>query len=71
MVRYGDTEMTTHRFTLIVKGPDLQADRLVDAPNEACCDDALVGIADGIQCLDFDREASSPERAILSAVVDV
>lgn len=63
--------MTTHQFTLIVEGLDLQADHRVDALYEAGCDDALVGIADGVQYLDFDREASSLEGAILSAVVDV
>ena len=63
--------MTTYQFTLIVEGPDLQAGHLVDALYEAGCDDALVGSADGVQYLDFDREASSMEEAILSAVADV
>lgn len=63
--------MTTYQFTLIVEGPDLQADDRVDALHEAGCDDALVGSADDVQYLDFDREASSMEDAILSAVADV
>ena len=63
--------MTTYQFTLIVEGSDLQADHLIDALYEADCDDALVGRVDGIQYLDFDREASSTEDAILSAVADV
>ena len=63
--------MTTYQFTLIVEGPDLQADRLIDGLYEAGCDDALVGSADGIQYLDFDREASNLGGAILSAVADV
>ena len=62
--------MTAYQFTLIVEGPDLQADDLIDAIYEAGCDDALVGRAGGVQYLDFDREASSLEEAILSAVTD-
>ncbi len=63
--------MTTHIFTLIVVGPDLQSDETVDALFEAGCDDAIVGRADGIQYLEFDREAASLEDAVLSAVADV
>lgn len=63
--------MASYQFTLIVEGPDLQADDLIDAFYEAGCDDALVGRADGVQYLDFDREAASLEKAILSAVADV
>lgn len=63
--------MTTYQFTLIVEGPDLQADNLIDALFEAGSDDALVGRAGGVQYVDFDREASSIEEAVLSAVADV
>ena len=60
--------MTTHTFTLIVDGPDLQADALVDEVFEAGCHDALVGRADGIQFVDFDREADTLQDAVLTAV---
>ena len=60
--------MATHRFTLIVEGPDLQAEPLVDHLYEAGCDDALAGRSHGAQCLDFDREAPSIEEAILSSI---
>ena len=60
--------MTTHTFTLIVAGPDLQADALIDDVFEAGCDDALIGRADGIQFADFDREADTLQDAVLSAV---
>lgn len=60
--------MTTHTFTLIVEGPDLQSDELVDEVFEAGCDDALVGRADGIQFVDFDREADTLHDAVLSAI---
>lgn len=63
--------MRTYTFTLIVEGPDLQADEMVDALFGAGCDDALVGAVDGVQYVEFDREAETPEQAILSAVADI
>ena len=63
--------MQAFTFTLMVEGPDLQTDELVDALYEAGCDDALVGRSDGVQFLDFDREADSVGEAVLSAVADV
>ena len=64
-------EMSTFTFTLIVEGPDLQANETVDALFEAGCDNALTGCCDGVQYLDFDRDASSLEEAVLSAVADI
>jgi len=63
--------MPLHHFTLIVDGPDLQDDAYIDMLFEAGCDDGTVGRADGIQYIDFDREAPSFDEAILSAVTDV
>ena len=63
--------MSIHHFTLIVDGPNLQDDTLVDAVFEAGCDDATVARIDGIQYVDFDREAASLDHAILSAVADL
>ena len=63
--------MSIHHFTLIVDGPDLQDDMLIDAVFEAGCGDAAIGRIDGIQYVDFDREASSLDEAILSAVADL
>ena len=63
--------MPLHHFTLIVDGPDLQDDACIDMLFEAGCDDGTVGRADGIQYIDFDREAPSFDEAILSAVTDV
>ncbi len=60
--------MNSYHFTLIVHGPDLQSEELVEALYEAGCDDALVGRVDSLQYLDFDREASSLPDAVLSAV---
>ena len=62
--------MSTHHFTLIVDGVDLQEDPVVNGLFESGCDDALVGSTDGVQFLDFDREAASLGEAVLSAVAD-
>jgi len=63
--------MAIFAFTLVVEGPDVHGDRTVNALFEAGCDDALVGSSDGVQYLDFDREATSLEEAVCSAVVDI
>ena len=63
--------MPGHHFTLIVDGADLQDESLIDRLFEAGCDDALVGSTDGVQFIDFDRDAASMDVAILSAVADV
>lgn len=63
--------MTTHSFTLIAEGPDLQEDRILDALHNAGCADALVGRADGVQYVDFDRDAGTLEDAVLSAIADL
>ena len=63
--------MPVHHFTLIVDGADLQDESVIDRLFEAGCDDALVGSADGVQFIDFDRDAASMDVAILSAVADV
>ena len=68
---YLEFEMTNHSFTLIVNGGDLHDAAIADALYEAGCDDALIGTADGIQYLDFDREADALEDAVLSAVADI
>ena len=63
--------MSTHHFTLIVDGPDVQSDAVIDALYEAGCDDALIGRTDGIQYVEFDREAAGLVEAVLSAVADI
>ncbi len=63
--------MPTHRFTLIVEGPDLQAERVIDALFQAGCNDATVGRTDGAQYIEFDREAGSFNQAVFSAVQDL
>lgn len=63
--------MAIHHFTFIVDGPDVQDDALIEALFEAGCDDALVGRSEGIQYIEFDREAPDLDVALLSAVADV
>ena len=63
--------MPIHHFTLILDGPDLQDDALIDRLFEAGCNDAAIGRSDGSQYADFDREAASLDEAVLSAVTDV
>ena len=63
--------MPAHQFMLIVEGPDLQEDGRIDALYESGCGDALVGRSDGVQYLDFDRDAPTPEVAVASAIADV
>ena len=63
--------MPVHHFTLIVEGIDPQAEPTIDALFEAGCDDATVGRVDGVQYVDFDREAERLGEAINSAVQDV
>jgi len=63
--------MTTHQFTLIVDGPDLQHEAHVNALFEAGCDDATVGRMGAIQYLDFDRETESFADAVLGATEEI
>lgn len=63
--------MAIHHFTLIVDGPDVQEEALIEALFAAGCDDALVGRSEGIQYVEFDREATDLDDAILSAVANV
>ena len=63
--------MSTFQFTLIVDGPDLQEAPFIDLLFDAGCDDATVGCSDGVQFVDFDREADAFDDAILSAVDDL
>lgn len=60
--------MSTYHFMLIVEGPDLQAQSMIDALFDAGCGDAAVGSAHGVQYVDFDREAETFDEAMLSAV---
>lgn len=61
--------LTEYGFTLRISGDDVEAK--LDELFEAGCDDASFGSVDGIWHADFDREATSLEEAIASAITDV
>jgi hypothetical protein len=63
--------MAHFSFTLHVSGIDSHAERYEDALYEAGCADALIAVIDGNMQLDFDREATSYERAVASAIHNV
>ena len=63
--------MLIHHFTLIVDGADLQDESVVNSLFESGCDDALIGVVDGVQFIDFDRDAAGLGEAVLSAVADI
>ena len=65
------TRSKTYTFTLIVSGVRELTDEVCNALFEAGCDDALPGSSDGVVFLDFTREASSIQDAVLSAIRDV
>jgi hypothetical protein len=59
--------MSKYEFTLIVDGPDLQDESLIESMLEAGFDDATIGRVGSIQYLDFDRGAESFADAVFSA----
>ena len=59
--------MTSYEFTLIVEGPDLQDESVIDALFAAGFDDATIARVGGTQYLDFDRVADSFADAVISA----
>lgn len=61
----------TFSFTLVLAGVTEVTEDLENALFEAGCDDALLGMRDGVLFLDFDREGPSWAEAILSAIADV
>lgn len=58
----------TFEFTLILKNVDECTPNLEDNLFDAGCDDALINFRNGTVYLDFDREASSLEEAVISAI---
>lgn len=57
-----------YEFTLVLDGVDDNTPGLEDKLFEAGCDDALINFRNSTVYLDFDREASSIEDAVLSAI---
>ena len=63
--------MQTYHFTLIVEGPDMQDEAVIDALFENGCDDGTVGRSDDVQFIVFDREAAGFVEAVRSAIDDI
>jgi predicted DNA-binding transcriptional regulator AlpA len=60
-----------YQFTLVLKNVDENTGDLEDSLYESGCDDALINFKNGAVYLEFDREASSLEEAVVSAIKDV
>ena len=63
--------METFEFTLVATGLDPQADDFEARFFESGCDDATLSFQKGHILVDFAREASSLEEAVLSAIENV
>lgn len=61
----------TYQFILVLKNVHECTDDLEDSFFEANCDDALINFKNGAVYLEFYREASSLEEAVVSAIKDV
>ncbi len=60
-----------YEFTLVLSGVKELSQDTLDALYEAGCDDALIGMRDGVAFADFVREAESPEEALQSAIRNI
>lgn len=61
----------TYQFILVLKNVDEGTPHLEDSLFEAGCDDALINFRNGTVFLDFDREGTSLEEAVMSAIENV
>lgn len=59
------------QFTIVLKNVDEHTPNLEDSLYVAKCDDAIINYRNGTVYLDFDREASSLEDAVISAIQDI
>ena len=57
--------------TLILAGTSQVDEKMENRVFDAGCDDALLGVRDGIVYLDFDRRGGTFEEALISAIHDV
>ena len=60
-----------YKFTLTLSGVHELTPEVLDAFYEAGCDDALIGMRNGVAYADFCRESASLSDAVLSATQDV
>ena len=66
-----ETSQMVYSFTLVYAGVEDLTREVCDAIYEVGCDDALLGISNGLMTLDFDRLSSSFQEALMSAMRDV
>lgn len=71
MSNHHQTLKKAHCFSLLDTGVDDLTQKWLDALDESECDDATVGIQNGLIFLDFDREASTFREALTTAIDDV
>lgn len=64
-------KLNVFNFTLVLKKVNENTPNIEDSLYEAGCDDALINFRNGAVYLEFDREASSLEEAVISAIKDV
>jgi hypothetical protein len=69
MMRYQMSNI--HQFRLVLSNVNSQTENLEDNLYEAGCDDALINFKGNVVYLDFDREAETFEKALLSAIKNV
>jgi hypothetical protein len=60
--------LTVFRFTLEIDGADLMTDAAQNALFEAGCDDATLGMSNGVPTAEFNREATEFAEAVASAI---
>ena len=63
--------MKTHEFTIIASGLDHSAEDFENRLFEAGCGDATIAFVKGAIRLDFEREATTFAKALLTAIQDV
>jgi len=63
--------MTTHQFTLILAEISEVTEEVANALYEAGCDDGTFCARDGVAYVHFDREATTLNEAIASALDDI
>lgn len=61
----------TYSFTLVLKNVDEDTLNLEDSLYEAGCDDAIVNYRNGAVYLEFDRDSTSIEEAVMTAIKDI
>ena len=61
----------SYQFTLVLKNVNENTEGLEDSLYEAGCDDALINFRNGAVFLDFDRESTSFEEAVISTIKQI